>query len=260
MNDHDVRLAGLRADPAMAPLHRSLAYYYGDEDRAAATDRLYAHFVRPGDLVFDVGAHVGDRVASFRRLGARVVAVEPQPLCMRALDLLYGGDDRVTLVEAACGDRTGTARLHVNSANPTVSTRSASFLSAAAGARGWEDQVWDREITVRSVTLDGLIGRYGVPAFVKIDVEGYEDAVLAGLGRPVPALSFEFTTIARPVARRCLDRAARLGARGFDASLGDSMTLTFGRWVGRRRMAEHLHRLPDDANAGDVYATWCPRA
>ncbi len=42
-------------------------------------DRLYRQFVRPGDLVFDVGAHVGDRVASFQRIGARVVAVEPQP-------------------------------------------------------------------------------------------------------------------------------------------------------------------------------------
>jgi len=41
-------------------------------------DRLYRRFVQPGDLVFDVGAHVGDRIASFRRLGARVVAIEPQ--------------------------------------------------------------------------------------------------------------------------------------------------------------------------------------
>ena len=256
MKDRDALLAGLRADPAMAPLHRSLAYYYGDEARQTAADKLYARFVRPGDLVLDVGAHVGDRIASFRRLGARVVAVEPQPLCVRALRLLYGGDDGVTLVEAACGGGPGTARLHVNSANPTVSTRSASFLSAAARARGWEGQVWDQEITVRSVTLDELIGEFGAPAFVKIDVEGYEDAVLGGLSRPVPALSFEFTTIARPVARRCLDRAARLGARGFDASLGDSMALTFGRWITKRQMIDHLRRLPHDANAGDIYASW----
>ena len=48
-------------------------------------DRLYGQFVRPGDLVFDVGAHVGDRIAAFRRLGARVVAVEPQPALVRTL-------------------------------------------------------------------------------------------------------------------------------------------------------------------------------
>ena len=50
---------------------RSFRIYYGDKRRAAAMDRLYSNFVRPGDLVFDVGAHVGDRVASFHRLGVR---------------------------------------------------------------------------------------------------------------------------------------------------------------------------------------------
>ena len=69
---------------------RSLYIYYGDRPRAAAMDRLYSRFVWPGDLVFDVGAHVGDRVASFRRLGARVVAVEPQPGLAKVLRLLYG--------------------------------------------------------------------------------------------------------------------------------------------------------------------------
>ncbi len=56
---------------------RSLRIYYGHRERRAAMDRLYGRFIEPGDLVFDVGAHVGDRVAAFRRLGARVVAVEP---------------------------------------------------------------------------------------------------------------------------------------------------------------------------------------
>ena len=69
---------------------RSLRIYYGDRSRAAAMDRLYGGFVRRGDLVFDVGAHVGDRVASFRRLGARVVAVEPQPAMVKVLELFYG--------------------------------------------------------------------------------------------------------------------------------------------------------------------------
>ena len=69
---------------------RSLRIYYGDRAHAAAMDRLYGQFVRPGDLVFDVGAHVGDRLASFARLGARVVALEPQPALARVLRLLHG--------------------------------------------------------------------------------------------------------------------------------------------------------------------------
>ena len=69
---------------------RSLRIYYGNRARAAAMDRLYREFIRPGDLVFDVGAHVGDRIASFRRLGAKVVAVEPQHAMAGILRLLYG--------------------------------------------------------------------------------------------------------------------------------------------------------------------------
>ena len=128
----------------------------------------------------------------------------------------------MTLVEAACGDAPGTVTLRINSANPTVSTASAEFVSAADGAGGWEGQVWDAAIEVPCTTLDALIAAHGAPAFAKIDVEGFEDAVLAGLSRPLPALSFEFTTIQRDVALRCLDRLASLGPYGFDVALGES--------------------------------------
>jgi hypothetical protein len=134
-----------------------------------------------------------------------------------------------------------------------VSTASAAFISAADGAGGWEGQVWDGTIEVPCTTLDRLIAEHGPPAFAKIDVEGFEDAVLAGLSQPLPALSFEFTTIQRDVARRCLDRLAALGAYGFDVALGESQRLAFARWVSHAEMAAHIAALPHAANSGDVY-------
>jgi FkbM family methyltransferase len=251
-------LESLKSDPTASAIHRSLNFYYGNAGQDAAMDAFYAQFVRPGDLVFDIGAHVGDRIGSFRRLGARVTAVEPQPLCIRAIREIYAGDEDVVPVEAVCGAHEGAAKFYVNSANPTVSTASAEFIKAADGAGGWQDQVWDAELDVPVVTFDNLIKIYGTPAFAKIDVEGFEASVLAGLSQALPALSFEFTTIERSVAQRCLDRVTELGFGFFNVSMGESMSLTFDEWVSSKTMAAHILALPHEANSGDIYCLSSP--
>src|SRR5262249_43363814 len=124
-----------------------------------------------------------------------VVALGPQPLCPRAIRAIYGGDGAVTMLEQACAERPGTVTLRVNSANPTVTTASPDFVAAARGADGWEGQVWDSTVEVPATTLDALIAVHGLPAFAKIDVEGFEAAVLAGRTRSAPAPSFEVTAI-----------------------------------------------------------------
>jgi FkbM family methyltransferase len=231
---------------------RSLGVYYGRTSRRSEKDRLYAQFFKPGDLVFDVGAHVGDRIASFRRLGARVVAIEPQPALVFTLKALYGRDRNVTIERKAVGKAPGTLTMKINIDNPTVSTASSAFIDAAKGARGWEGQVWEKTIMVPVTTLDALMEAHGIPAFVKIDVEGFEEEALAGMTRPVQVLSFEFTTIQREVAQSCIARCAALGFLRYNAAIGESQEL--GEWRSAEEIARWLSELPHAANSGDIYA------
>src|SRR5258708_19975672 len=96
-------------------------------------DRLYGSFVAAGDLAFDIGAHVGDRIAVLRRLGARVVAVEPQPALVKTLKLLYGRDRAVAIEPVAIGRGAGMAKFHLNLHNPTLSTPPYPFPTPTAG-------------------------------------------------------------------------------------------------------------------------------
>jgi FkbM family methyltransferase len=239
---------------ALKGLLASLRTYHGRREHRDGLDRLYARFVQRGDLVFDIGAHVGDRVGAFRRLGARVVAVEPQPQLVRVLSVLYGRDRAVTIEPVVIGRTDGYAELMINHANPTVSTASPDFVAAAAGAPGWEKEIWTERLRLPMTTLDALIAKHGTPAFIKIDVEGFEAEALAGLSTPVAALSFEFTTIQRDVALMALSFCSGLGYERFDASLGESHRLMHGGWQSAARMQEWIVGLPHAANSGDIYA------
>jgi hypothetical protein len=109
-------------------------------------------------------------------------------------------------------------------------------------------------------TLDALIARHGEPRFVKIDVEGFEDEVVAGLSRPLHSLSLEFTTIQRAVALQAIERLGRLGPYGFNAALGESQKLAHDAPLDARAIAHWIEGLPVSANSGDIYACLDPQA
>lgn len=219
----------------------------GDGRRAA----LYKSWIKPGDLVFDIGANIGNRTRVFAALGARVVAVEPQPHCYWALRWLLKFNSRVTLIRAAASFDNSSKVFMQRETHVLSSMRDRRFQVVESNS----DIHWARvEYTVPCVTLDELVVQYGAPVFTKIDVEGYEPEVLRGLTKPAGTLSFEVVPRLQEHIDECLTWLEAIGYRHFQFSLNESMQLPDG-WLDAAAIRACLSRFATSkTDFGDVYA------
>lgn len=240
--------------PELLGAARSFLIYYATPFRLSSLRRFSRSLLRPGDLAFDLGAHAGNRVYAWTRLGARVVAVEPHPTFYRLLTLLWGRHPRVTTLRLAVGASPGSGRLEISRRTPTVSTLSTAWSGRMEQTRSFRGVHWDTSSPVEVTTLDRLIERFGVPDFCKIDVEGSEVEVLQGLTRPMPSLSFEFHPAAPEFGLPCLDRLENLGAYEYNWSVGETHHFALEKWVGPSEIRDLLEGLSPNAGSGDVYA------
>lgn len=231
-----------------------MAIYHGIAGRHRRLRKLYSEFVARGDLVFDIGAHAGNRVRAFASLGCRVIALEPQPDFARVLRTLFTHNNGVTVVESAVSDTAGVATLALSERTPTVTTLAHAWREARAKEEGFRGVQWNRQIQVETTTLDRLIVRYGAPAFVKIDCEGSEAAILAGLSQAVPALSFEFLPWTLAEADTCVARLTKIGPYEFNWSKGETSRLASERWLTDNEVLAALRTPEAQRRAGDVYA------
>ena len=233
---------------ALTPLGRTI--YEEGQNRF----RFYSQFVKSDDLCFDIGANYGNRVEAFLRLGARVVAVEPQDDVMHYLLLKYRRESRVTLIHAGLDNSEGERIMYV-----CETTRGASSMSQElVEVQKIKHPIlqYKHIIKVPVTTMDHLVGIYGIPAFCKIDVEGYEYNVLRGLTQAIPLLSFEYTPERIQPALDCIDRLKKLGQYEYNYSSEESMVLGSSEWL----RAEDMPRFVRDVimhrggSFGDIYA------
>jgi FkbM family methyltransferase len=215
-----------------------------------AVAAFYARFIQPGDLCFDIGAHSGERTRIFLELGANVVAVEPQRSCVERLQRVFGHNPHVTIVGKALGDHEGFAELAVCEDAPEISTLSQKWREEGRFSRQHE---WTRVERVPVTTLDALIRGHGLPAFCKIDVEGFERVVLKGLSQPVPLLSFEFTREFVADARECMDHLLSLRPAVANCTVGDATEWLFPTWMLPDALYRQLQTLDGEHLWGDIY-------
>lgn len=213
---------------------------------------LYGEFVRPGAIVFDVGANVGLYSEVFCRLGATVVAVEPSAECCSKLRLL-APTGKVIVENCAAGADISVAKFHVCEES-TMSTLSDDWMEAVSRSELHCDAKWLKTVEVPVTTLDLLAQRHGNPCFVKIDAEGYDDQVLAGMSFAPPALSFEFNLNGREVALKCLKAPVLKSGFVFNLTLGHEYSYQFESWVTGKELADFLCRFNGKQEYGEVFA------
>ncbi len=184
--------------PPARKAHRLLTRQQADFQALVA---FYRTLIPLGALCFDVGANVGTRSEAMLQAGAHVVSFEPHPDLWAELRARCQSPNW-NLVPTAVGAEPSLQRfhLHVHSGNSSL------------------DDAWYPESTVGTtvvpvLTLDLAIAQFGRPYYCKIDVEGWEPEVLAGLSTAIPLLSFEFNHTRPERLTACLDRCRVLGFR-----------------------------------------------
>jgi FkbM family methyltransferase len=212
---------------------------------------FFRQFVPQGGLVFDVGANVGNYTEVYLELGARVVAVEPNPELAERVRLRCASR-RLSVEEVAVGSGEGVVELHlgIDHAHSSISDEWVELVESSEFPERFEGSV-----TVPLTTLDALIARHGTPDFLKIDVEGAEREVLSGLTRAVPAISFEYQGLDLDAARDCVARVQEIGAYECTFAQGEQVAFAAGGWTGADALFERIEATNARAehSHGDIY-------
>lgn len=221
------RLADWRK--AWIPNKMQLSIKNNEKNERARRLRFYGSFIKKGDLCFDVGANLGNRVAPLLDIGAKVVAVEPQECCYKYLKYKFG--KKIQIVNKGLGEFESIQDFHISKYS-VLSSFSTEWINSVKEGR-FKGVDWNKVIKVKITTLDNLIAEFGSPVFIKIDVEGYELNVLKGLSKPVKMISFEFTVpeqTAKAIA--CIDQIEKIDSNiECNFSVGESMEFALEIWT-----------------------------
>jgi FkbM family methyltransferase len=215
---------------------------------------FYANLIDSDDLVFDVGANIGQRTAIFASLSSRVVAFEPDPRPLKHLTSRFRFSPKVRIEPIALGEEEER-----NVALYCCDTHALSSLSPEhvkrVQAAYFPDDEWSPTQRIEVSTLDHMIDKYGPPAFTKIDVEGFEPKVLGGLSTPLPSLSFEWNAASTDNVLRCMDHLGKLGDYKYNYCLGEELDFCLVQHVSRSTFEKLLDDITVNIELwGDVYA------
>jgi FkbM family methyltransferase len=224
-----------------------------DRQREVAFYRNILEGFQGGELIFDLGANLGYKTDIFLRMGANVVAAEPDEFCQSVLRkkfTKYRMKKRpITVIGKAVSEQCSIQKMWIDAPGSAMNTLSQKWADALRG----DDKRFGQRLNfgqwkeVETITIEQLIVEHGLPFFVKIDVEGFELNVLRGMRRPVPYLSFEANLPEfRPEGLQCLEVLAQLAPDGsFNYSADCRRGLVLERWLGPKEFSAVFETCPE---------------
>jgi hypothetical protein len=141
--------------------------------------------------------------------------------------------------------------LKINSSNPTISTLSEEWTETIRSYGG--TPIWNEEIDTEVISLDDIIALHGIPSFCKIDVEGFEEKILAGLTNAIPALAFEFFPTTPKRTLQCIDRLEQLAEYRYNYSFTEHYHLESKHWMNPHAIKKEIGKYRGK-KSGDIYA------
>jgi FkbM family methyltransferase len=139
------------------------------------------------NLIFDIGANAGKTVSEFILVADKVVCFEPNPTLANSLRSRFV-DNSVIVDERGVSNKNGIQTFKISNAD-TISTLSDDWITNSRFTGGY---IWDNHIEIETTTLDSIIDEYGIPDYIKIDVEGHEYEVLTSFSKLLPDTLFSF--------------------------------------------------------------------
>lgn len=213
---------------------------------------FYGSFIKAGDICFDVGANVGNRVKPLLELKAEVVAIEPQKKCYDVLEKKYGS--KIEIIKKGIGAKEEEKEFFLSSTS-TISSFSKEWIDSVKNGR-FKDQKWNKKEIVSIITLNKVIEKFGMPTFIKIDVEGFETEVIKGLSKSIPIVSYEYTVPEQiENAVKCLKLLQEIDKNvNCNYSIGESMSFVLKHWLSVEDMISHINKKEFiNTGFGDIY-------
>ena len=172
-------------------------------------------------LAFDIGGNMGQTTDFLLQNYDKVICFEPNPDLVNHLKNKYHNNNKVIIEEIGLSDEESVKKFYISNSH-VVSTISQDWINNSRFTNVYN---WNNEIEINTTTLDKVIEKYGIPYFIKIDVEGYEYEVFMGLTKLLDDtyISFEWAEEQYSKINETVSYLKSLGYYNFSYTYGDNI-------------------------------------